>query len=76
LKVTASKLRENIYKILDEVLATGMPVEVVRHGKTLKIVPEDEMPKTRRRKTPNKLMVGDPESFVHVEWLHEWSEMK
>ncbi len=26
--MTASKLRENLYKILDEVLATGQPIEV------------------------------------------------
>ena len=28
--VTASKLRENIYRILDQVLETGVPVEIER----------------------------------------------
>ena len=31
--VTASKLRENIYRILDQVLETGVPVEIERRGK-------------------------------------------
>ena len=35
--VTASKLRENIYKILDEIVETGVPVEVTRKGVKLRI---------------------------------------
>jgi hypothetical protein len=30
---------EDIYRILDQVLETGVPVEIERHGKLLKIVP-------------------------------------
>ncbi|MGH7898170.1 MAG: hypothetical protein ACREQQ_09465, partial [Candidatus Binatia bacterium] len=30
MKITASKLRENIYKILDQVLETGAPVDIPR----------------------------------------------
>ena len=33
MRVTASKLRENVYRILDEAIATGVPVEVIRKGK-------------------------------------------
>lgn len=32
---------EDIYRILDQVLATGIPVEIERGGKLLKIVPVD-----------------------------------
>ena len=37
MRLTASKLRENIYRILDEAIATGAPVEVVRKGTVLRI---------------------------------------
>ena len=37
MRVTASKLRENVYQILDEALQTGIPVEVIRKGKILKV---------------------------------------
>jgi hypothetical protein len=36
---TASRLRENVYRILDEVLETGVPVEIERRGKILRIGP-------------------------------------
>lgn len=32
---------EDIYRILDEVLATGVPVEIERGGKLLRIIPVD-----------------------------------
>jgi len=75
MRVTASKLRENIYGILDQALDTGIPVEVIRKGKVLKIVPEVKPNKLSRLKK-RKLIVGDPEDLVHMDWLHEWSEMK
>ncbi len=38
--VSATQLRQNIYAILDEALATGKPIEMERRGKVLRIVPE------------------------------------
>ena len=75
--ITASKLRENIYNILDEVIETGVPVEVTRKGKTLKIVPK----KAKRIRDLSKLpvrdyIVGDPDDLVHIDWMSEWSELK
>ncbi len=72
--VTASKLRENVYKILDQVLATGEPVEIVRGGRKLKIAPADEPPKRkldRLTEHPDALLV-DPEELVHLDWSKEW----
>ena len=73
MKVTASKLRENIYGILDEALKTGVPVEVVRKGKILKIVPETKPDKLSRLKK-RKCIIGDPEDIVHMDWSSEWTE--
>ena len=75
MRVTASKLRADIYNILDRSLKTGEPVEVVRKGRVLKIVPEKKPSKLSRLKKRNAI-VGDPEDLVHMNWLHEWSEMK
>lgn len=75
MKITASKLRENIYNILDQALETGVPVEVERKGRILKIVPplkQSRLAKLKKR----KYLVGDPESIVHMDWLKEWSELK
>ena len=75
MRVPASKFRENLYGILDQALETGVPVEVIRKGKILKIIPEVKSDKLSRLKK-RKCIVGDPESIVHMDWLHEWSELK
>jgi hypothetical protein len=75
MRVTASKFWENLYGILDRVLETGIPVEVIRNGKILRIIPEVKSDKLSRLKK-RKCIVGDPESIVHMDWLHEWSELK
>jgi hypothetical protein len=72
--LTASKLRENIYRILDQVAETGVPVEIVRGRKRLKIVPADaSVPsKVGRLKAHPKVLVGDPQRLVHMDWSKEW----
>lgn len=40
-RLTTSKLRANVYRVLDQVLETGVPVEVERHGRRLQIVLAD-----------------------------------
>lgn len=35
--LTASELRRNIYRLLDQVLETGIPLEIQRGDQTLKI---------------------------------------
>ena len=39
--LSASKLRANVYRLLDEVLETGKPLEIERNGKTLVIAPKE-----------------------------------
>ena len=75
MKVTASKLRQDIYSVLDTVLETGVPVEIVRKGRVLRIVP-DKKPSKLARLKKRACIVGDPESIVHMDWSKEWSELK
>lgn len=73
--ITASKLRENVYKILDEAIETGKPVEVIRKGVVLKIVVERPPSKLARLKK-RSLFVGDTDDIIHIDWSREWSELK
>ncbi len=73
--LTASKLRENIYGILDQVLETGKPVEIVRNGRVLKIIPETPAPKLARLKR-RRAYKGDVDEILTLDWLKEWSELK
>jgi hypothetical protein len=74
--ITASKLRENVYRILDEAIETGKPVEVVRKGTTLTIVPPKRVSKLDNLKKRPWILVGDPQDIVHIDWSKEWTELK
>lgn len=76
MRVTASKLRENIYRILDEAIETGNPVEVVRKGTVLKIVPEKRPSKLDRLIKRKNVFVGDPDDIIGMDWSKYWSELR
>lgn len=70
-ELTASKLRANIYKVLDQVALQGRPVAVRRRGVLLKIVPPVEKSRLSRLKK-RKVFLCDPEEIVHMDWEKEW----
>jgi len=67
----ASALRENIYRILDQVVETGVPVEIERRGKILRIVSQEPRSKLANLK-PRPYLLSDPEEIVHMDWAEEW----
>jgi poly(3-hydroxybutyrate) depolymerase len=73
LATTASKLRANIYRMLDEVLETGQPLEVERHGKTLVIAPQEQRSIWDRLPRREGFIVGDPDELIHIDWSSEWN---
>ena len=75
MQITASKLRENIYRILDEAIATGEPIEVLRKGTVLRIVPEKRASKLSRLKKRTGFE-GDPDDIIAMDWLKEWTELR
>jgi hypothetical protein len=75
MRVTASKLRENVYRILDEAIETGVPVEIIRKGVVLRIVLEKPPSKLARLKKRD-IFVGDPDDIIGMDWSSEWSELK
>jgi antitoxin (DNA-binding transcriptional repressor) of toxin-antitoxin stability system len=78
MKMTATELRANLYRVLDAVLATGEPVEIERQGRTLRIVADaPRVPATEEelfaRLTPHPdCIIGDPDDLVHMDWSDEW----
>src|SRR5216684_2368623 len=77
--LTASKLRQNIYRILDQVAETGVAVEIVRGKRRLKIVPaEGDAPRKIERLKPAATRLIDHEELrvspavvLELEYLHE-----
>ena len=74
MKVTAAQFRQNVYAILDEVIEKGEPVEVVRKGKVLKILPEKTASKLARIKKRPPIIVGDPDDIFKIDWMKDWRE--
>jgi hypothetical protein len=73
LATTASKLRANIYRMLDEVLETGQPLEIERNGKVLVIAPKEEQSIWDRLPRREGAIVGDPNELIHMDWSSEWN---
>ena len=75
MRVTASQLRENIHRILDQAIASGNPVEVLRKGTVLKIVPEKRPSKLDRLKKRKGVFTGDPDDIIGMDWSKYWTEL-
>jgi hypothetical protein len=71
--VTASQLRSDIYRLLDEVLASGKPLRIKRKGKVLLIVPDKPKSKLERIIPDPDYVNGDLDDFIHMDWYHEWN---
>ncbi len=72
MRFSATKLRANLYKVLDNVLKTGVPVEINRGGKILRIVPVKPKEKLDNLKPHPDYLAAEPESLVHLDWSKEW----
>ena len=74
--VTPTQLRDNIYKILDQVIETQIPIEIVRKGQVLKLIIEHKKGKGKLanlKAHPGTLCV-DPESIVQMDWSSDWQK--
>lgn len=70
--LTPSRLRQNLYRILDRVLETGEPVRISRRGRRLRIVRDEEARKVDALKPHPEYLHTDPEELIHVDWSDEW----
>jgi hypothetical protein len=58
--------------VLDQVLATGEPVEIERNGRRLRIVADAPPSRLDRLVKRSEVVVGDPDDLVHLDWSDEW----
>jgi antitoxin (DNA-binding transcriptional repressor) of toxin-antitoxin stability system len=74
MKVTATQLRADLYRILDRVSKTGEEVEITRARGSLVIKPKVSERRSRRRRPRGnpKLIVGSPDDLIHMDWSKHW----
>jgi prevent-host-death family protein len=69
--VTLTELRANIYHLLDEVIHTGVPLEIKKGDKKLRIVPVEKVDKFQNLMARPHVIQGDPEDLVEISWEQE-----
>lgn len=69
--VTPTQLRANIYNLLDEVLQTGLPLEIKKGDKKLRIIPVDKVDKLKNLVSRPEAIQGDPDELVEINWMDE-----
>lgn len=71
--ISASQLRANVYRLLDQVLETGRPLEIERNGKSLLVVAKEAPPLWDRLPRQQEYIADDPGELIHLDWSAEWN---
>ena len=69
--IKPSHFREDIYNLLDRVIETGVPLEIKRKGKVLKVTLDKKASKLNNLKKRDVMSVK-PEYYVHLDWSKKW----
>ena len=69
--IKPSQLRGDIYNLLDQVIDSGVPLEIKRKGKVLKIILDKKVSKLNNLKKRD-IMTQKPEHYVHLDWSKKW----
>jgi prevent-host-death family protein len=69
--ITVTELRGNIYKLLDEVLNTGIPIEINKGDKKLRIIPVKTKNKLQNLVSRPNVIRGNPDDLVEISWEKE-----
>ncbi len=69
--VTPTELRTNIYNLLEEILRTGVPIEIKKGDKRLRIVPVKKVDKLQNLVSRPDVIQGDPDDLVNISWEKE-----
>jgi hypothetical protein len=72
-EMTPTEFRKDLYRLLDQILESGVPLEIRRKGKKLRIEPV--LPRRDVRALPGHpgTIPGDPEELVHLDWSSSWA---
>jgi PHD/YefM family antitoxin component YafN of YafNO toxin-antitoxin module len=72
MSISVSSFRCNIYKVLDEVVKTGKPLELKRKGSRLAIAPLEKKKKLDNLVKHN-VVVGNPQELVELDCTEGWA---
>ncbi len=70
--ISATEFRANLYRILDRVADHGEVVEIVRHGKVIRVISASAPRDLSRLPKHPEYLKCDPDEIVHMDWSNEW----
>jgi prevent-host-death family protein len=76
--ISATKLRADLYRVIDDVIKKGVPVEVELRGRKVRIVPAEPRDKLVGLVKRPGVIVGDPgrlpriNTFDEKKWRQKW----
>ncbi len=77
--ISATKLRADLYRLIDSVVTSGVPVEVELRGKKVRIVPVEPREKLANLIKRPGLIVGDggrldrTRTLDEAKWRRKWA---
>lgn len=77
--ISATKLRADIYRLIDNVITSGIPVEVELRGRKVRIVPAEPRDKLANLVKRPGVIVGDAgrldriKAFDEAKWRKKWA---
>lgn len=69
--MSLTALRQQLFKAVDQVIETGIPLEIERNGHQVKIILEEKKSKLANLKQ-HDCIVGDPDELIELD-VAEWS---
>ena len=78
--ITATKLRSDLYRVIDEVIKKGVSVEVELRGKKVRIVPAEARDKLANLVKRPGVILGDAgrlaqvKTFDESKWRKKWGK--
>ena len=69
--ITPTQLRADIYYLWDEVLKTGLPLEIKKGNKKLRIIPVEKVDKLKNLVARPEVIQGDPDNLTDIDWSDE-----
>jgi hypothetical protein len=71
-QVSDINIQEDILRLLDKVVKTGVPLEIERKGKRLLISPAKKHRDLDCLENHQDFVVGNPDDLIHIDWTSEW----
>jgi prevent-host-death family protein len=73
----ATRFRADLYRVLEEVITTGQPIEVALRGRKVRIVPVEPVSRLEAMQPRADYIVGDPDDLVQPNfdagaWDKKW----